>query len=309
MNGVSANPLTAAPEQVLRRLEWTAVRRLAGELHGDYRSLLRGQGVDLADLREYQAHDDVRHIDWNVTARLQVPHVRDYYEDREITAWLLIDLSGSMDFGSQERSKRSVAIEVATLIASMLMRHGNRVGAMLYRNGVEQVLPARMGRMHLLALIRACQKCLAAPAKATDLDSFLRRASLTIRRRSAVFVLSDFVAPSGWDRSLGQLTQRHDVTAIVLRDPLEEHMPDLGFMTLRDAETGETMWVDTGDAGFRRRFKALATQQREALQEGLSRAAVDTLEVGTGDDPVDGLIQFAQMRKARSRSAAGGITG
>jgi uncharacterized protein (DUF58 family) len=303
------NLLEAAPETVLRRIEWTVLRRLAGELHGDYRSLLRGLGVDLADLREYQFHDDVRHIDWNVTARLQVPYVRDYFEDREITAWILLDLSGSMDFGSGERTKRMLAIELATLIASMLMRHGNRVGIMLYRNQVEQVLPARHGRIHLLNMIRSAQNCLMQPSKATDLEAFIRRANASIRRRCAVFVISDFVAQSGWESALGSMTQRHDVTALRLSDPLEEAMPDLGYMMMRDAETGESLWVDTHDAGFRRRFRQLALKRRELVETALERAMVDTLEISTEDDPVDALLVFAQLRKARSRSGAGGYAG
>src|SRR5438132_6643035 len=136
------------PEQILRRLEWTVIRRLDGMLHGDYRTLFRGFGLDLADLREYQLHDDVRHIDWNVTARLQTPYVREYYEDREVTAWFLLDLSSSVDFGSQNVRKRAVSTDFVTVLARLLTRHGNRVGAMFYGSSVDAVVPAGAGRRH-----------------------------------------------------------------------------------------------------------------------------------------------------------------
>src|ERR1700757_190798 len=138
------------PEHILRRLEWTVIRRLDGLLHGDYRTLFRGHGLDLADLREYQYHDDVRHIDWNVTARLQTPYVREYNEEREVAAWLLLDLSPSVDFGSRDVRKRNVSADFMALIARLLTRHGNRVGALLYSDSVDNVIPARGGRRHVL---------------------------------------------------------------------------------------------------------------------------------------------------------------
>src|SRR6187397_711619 len=142
----------ASPDAILRRVEWTVMRRLDGLLHGDYRTLFRGFGLDLADLREYQYHDDVRHIDWNVTARLQTPYVREYHEDREVTAWFLLDLSPSIDFGS-ETQKRSLSIEFITVLARLLTRQGNRVGALFYGDKVDTVIPARSGRRHVLSVL------------------------------------------------------------------------------------------------------------------------------------------------------------
>src|SRR6187200_35526 len=144
-------------EALLKRLEWTVLRRLDGILQGDYRTLMRGAGLDLADLREYQHHDDVRHIDWNVTARLQIPHVRVFTEDREMAAWFLLDLSPSVDFGSGEQRKRNVSAEFVAVLARMLTRHGNRVGAMLYGSGVDTVIPTRGGRRHVLHVLHAIQ--------------------------------------------------------------------------------------------------------------------------------------------------------
>src|SRR6266481_7614678 len=168
-----APPRPRSPDAVLRRLEWTVMRRLDGLLHGDYRTLFRGFGVDLADLREYQYHDDVRHIDWNVTARLQTPYVRVYNEDREVTAWFLLDLSPSVDFGAQVK-KRSVAVNFITLLARLLTRHGNRVGALFYGDSVDTVIPARSGRRHVLHIL---QRLLSRPERsrsaATNLSDFL----------------------------------------------------------------------------------------------------------------------------------------
>src|SRR6187402_3405392 len=160
---MNASPSTAepghapTPQALLKRLEWTVLRRLDGLLQGDYRTLMRGSGLDLADLREYQHHDDVRHIDWNVTARLQSPHVRVFTEDREMSAWFLLDLSPSVDFGSGELRKRNVSAEFVAVLARLLTRHGNRVGAMLYGSGVDAVIPTRNGRRHVLHLLHSIQ--------------------------------------------------------------------------------------------------------------------------------------------------------
>src|SRR5258705_473297 len=201
-----APPRPRSPDAVLRRLEWTVMRRLDGLLHGDYRTLFRGFGLDLADLREYQYHDDVRHIDWNVTARLQTPYVREYNEDRDINAWFLLDLSPSVDFGSGEVRKRSVAAEVV---------------------------------------------------------------------------------------------------AVRLYDPLEMELPDIGLFVMQDAETGEQLFIDTHDKGFRKRFAQLARGRELELREAFRDAGVDALELATDDDLADAILRFADLRKRRNQLAAG----
>jgi uncharacterized protein (DUF58 family) len=310
-----ATPPTAPPvpsaEQVLRRLEWTVIRRLDGLLQGDYRTLMRGSGLDLADLREYQLHDDVRHIDWNVTARMQVPHVRVFTEDREMAAWFLLDLSPSVDFGSTDQRKRHVSTEFVAVLARMLTRHGNRVGALLYGSGVDTVLPARGGRMHVLQLLHTMQtRPLAAAQGSTRLHELLQSGAATVRRRSTVFVVSDFISEPGWEKPLGLLAQRHEVVAVRLLDPMELELPDLGLIPIRDAETGEQMLVDTHDAGFRRRFARIAAQREADLRQSFLRAGVDTLELSTSDDLVQAVMRFADLRKRRSRlSGAGALPG
>jgi uncharacterized protein (DUF58 family) len=293
-----------SPESLLKRLEWTVLRRLDGLLQGDYRTLFRGHGLDLADLREYQYGDDVRRIDWNVTARLQTPYVREYHEDREITAWFLLDLSASVDFGSRRVKKRAVSESFVALLARLLTRHGNRVGALLYGNEVDGVIPARGGRRHVLHLLHAMQTRKPAPhPSATDLRELLKAAAHMVRRRSLVFILSDFISEPGWEDLLGYLAQRHEVVAIRLYDPLEAELPDLGLLPFRDAETGETLLVDTHDKGFRKRFAAASRKRERRLREAFANAGVDCLELSTGDDLVDAIHRFAQLRKRRSRTA------
>jgi uncharacterized protein (DUF58 family) len=296
------------PERILRRLEWTVIRRLDGLLHGDYRTLFRGGGLDLADLREYQYHDDVRHIDWNVTARLATPYVREYHEDRDLTAWFLLDLSPSLDFGSGTVRKRGVAGDFVTVLARLLSRHGNRVGALFYGDRVDTVIPARSGRRHVLHILHAM---LSRPQRtrsaATDLAVLLQAGFALMRRRSLVFIVSDFISAPGWPALLARIALRHEVVAVRLFDPLEMEMPDLGLVPIQDAETGEQLYVDTHDRGFRDRFARLVEQRDKSLRAAFRQAGVDALELSTQDDLVDATLRFADLRKRRSQLAGGGV--
>jgi uncharacterized protein (DUF58 family) len=296
------------PEALLRRLEWTVIRRLDGLLQGDYRTLFRGFGLDLADLREYQPYDDVRHIDWNVTARTQVPHVRVYNEDREVTAWFLLDLSPSVDFGSGEVTKRQVLTEFTAVVARLLTRQGNKVGAVLFNGAGDFVVPPRAGRRHVLHLIEQVftrPRLLRSPE--TDLGAFLGRALAMIRRRSIVFVVSDFISKPGWPRALSLLERRHEGIAVRLLDPLDAALPDFGLLTFEDAETGEQLFVDTADKGFRRRFVDTAARAEAAALQAFADAGMDVLELSTGDDLVDAILRFADLRRTQSRLAGGGM--
>jgi uncharacterized protein (DUF58 family) len=301
----SPAPRTSGAENILRRLEWTVIRRLDGLLHGDYRTLFRGFGLDLADLREYQYQDDVRYIDWNVTARLQTPYVRVYNEDREVTAWFLLDLSPSVDFGSNVK-KRSVSTEFITLLMRLLTRHGNRVGALFYDDKVDTVIPARSGRRHVLDILH---RVLSRPERSrsaeTDLRDCFQTASRVMQRRSLVFIVSDFISAPGWAKPLAHLALRHEIVAVRLYDPLEMELPDLGLLVMQDAETGEQLFVDTHDRAFRRRFAAAAERRETEVRAAFSQAGVDTLELSTDDDLVDAILRFADLRKRRSQLAAG----
>lgn len=299
---------SVAPDQLLRQLEFTVIRKLDGLLQGDYRTLWRGAGVDLADLREYQAHDDVRHIDWNVTARLQTPYVRQFLEDRDLNAWFLLDLSSSVDFGSADVTKLAVSTGFVATLARVITRHGNRVGALLYGSQVHGMLPARASRLHVLELLqrmRAPQpKPKAGSHAGTALAELLHAAESTIKRRALVFVVSDFISQPGWLPALSRLARRHDVVAVRLWDPLEMALPDVGLVTLEDAETGEQLFVDASDPNFRERYAALAEEQEATLLQSLAESGADVLELATDDELLDTLMRFTDLRKQRARLKA-----
>ncbi|MCL4368695.1 MAG: DUF58 domain-containing protein [Actinobacteria bacterium] len=291
------------PESVLRRLDWTVIRRLDGLLQGDYRTLFRGFGLDLADLREYQFGDDVRRIDWNVTARVQTPYVREFMEDREVTAWFLLDLSPSVDFGTMQTVKRALLVDFVAMLARLLTRHGNRVGAILYTSGVDRVVPAQGGKPQVLRLIDDLlserQLRLTGP---TDLGPLLETAIRTVRRRSLVFIISDFISTPGWDKPLRLLARRHEVLAVRLSDPREVELPDVGPLVLEDAETGEQLYVDTHDRRFRERFAESARRRVHDLNVIFGRAGVDVLTLSTEGDLVEEIVRFAALRKQQRKS-------
>jgi uncharacterized protein (DUF58 family) len=296
----------STPERILQRLDWKVIRRLDGLLQGDYRTLFYGYGVDFADLREYQPGDDIRYIDWNVTARMSVPYVRQYVEDREISAWFLLDLSPSMDFGTVDTHgvKRTVLIDFVTTLARLLTRHGNRVGAMFASgaNRVERTIPARGGRIQVLRLVNDLLKQPRLPrAPFTNLAPLLDAGLHSIRKRSLIFIISDFISAPGWERSLNLLNRRHEVLAIRLWDPGEVELPDVGPIVMEDAETGEQLYVDTHDRTFRARFEAAARRREAALNEAFKRAGVEALSLSTDEDLVRAIVRFATLRQQRRK--------
>ncbi|MBE0669087.1 MAG: DUF58 domain-containing protein [Anaerolineales bacterium] len=290
------------PERILHRLDWQVIRRLDGLLQGDYRSLFRGFGVDFADLREYQPEDDIRYIDWNVSARMNTPYVREYMEDREVIAWFLLDLSPSVDFGALQNQKRNVLIDFVATLARLLTRHGNRVGAMMFGSAIQRTVPARSGRLQVLRIINDLlnQPRLSASSM-TDLDAMLKGGLHAIKRRSLVFVVSDFISTPGWERALNLLSQHHEVIAIRLWDPREMDLPDIGPIVMEDAETGEQLYVDTHDKKFRKRFREAAQQREIALNDSFKRAGVDVLPLSTEEDMIHAIVRFVMMRRQRKR--------
>jgi uncharacterized protein (DUF58 family) len=294
-----------SPERILQRIDWTVVRRLDGLLLGNYRTLFHGFGLDLAELREYQLTDDVRYIDWNVTARLQTPYVRQYTEDREVTAWFLLDISPSVDFGTVDTLKRDLLIDLTALLARLLTRHGNRVGAIFYSGKVERIIPPMGGRLQVLRIIN---DLLSQPqlkrAQPTELTGLFEAALAAIRRRSLLFVISDFISLPGWDRPLGLLAQKNEIVAARLYDPRETELPDVGSVILEDAETGEQLYVDTHDRGFRRRFNEIARRHEYELNAVFRRYAIDSIMLSTEDDLVPEIVRFARSRKQRKLTPA-----
>jgi uncharacterized protein (DUF58 family) len=289
-----------APERLLQRLDWQVIRRLDGLLQGDYRGLFYGHGIDFADLREYQPEDDIRHIDWNVTARMDTPYVRQYIEDREITGWFLLDLTPSMDFGAAGSHKRAVLIDFVATLARLLTRGGNRVGAIILGESVAGLIPPRGGRVQVLRLVDDLLGRPALPrAPFTDLAPLLEAGLHQIKRRSLVFVVSDFIGAPGWERPLALLNRRHDVLTVRLWDPRETELPDVGPIIMEDAETGEQLWVDTRDRKFRARFAEAARRREAALATAFRRAGADALALSTEEDLVRAIVRFAARRRRR----------
>jgi uncharacterized protein (DUF58 family) len=295
--------VSTASDRLLRRLEWQVIRRLDGRLQGAYRTVFRGAGIDFTDLREYMPEDDVRHIDWNVTARLDEPYVRQYTEDRELTAWLVLDQSASMRFGAGQHGKDSVLAELAICLGRLFAHGGNRVGAILYDNRYQRVIPPRTGRNHILYLTHEItQPAVASPGtdgRTTDLAAMLHLAAATARRRSLVFVISDFIGEVDWEPALTRLSQRHEVVTMRVVDPAELELPDLGLILVEDAETGEQLLADTGDPLFQQRFRAEVQARELAVASSMRRAAVTSHRVGTDQDLAEALVDMVRQSKRR----------
>ena len=288
------------PEQMLRRLYWQVIRRLDGRLQGDYRTILRGDGTDFLDLRAYEWGDDVRHIDWNATARMDELLVRDFVEDRELTAWLLLDRSRSMAFGAAGRTKERVECELAATFAQLLVRSGNRVGAIISDGEEQWTLPPRQGRNQVLALLGNLLRPVNG-GNVTDLAKLLRTAAQLVRRRSLVVLISDFISEPGWERPLLRLTQRNEVVAVRIVDPRESELPDAGLLFVQDAETGEQLLIDSSDPELRRRLRAAAEDQDETIRHAVARARVDLHVVSTEDDLLTAFVKMAGSRRRGRR--------
>jgi uncharacterized protein (DUF58 family) len=295
------------PERILRRLEFRVVRRLDGFLFGDYRGVFYGPSLDLAEVRAYQPGDEVRRIDWNVTARMNRLFVRQYREEKELTAWLLVDLSPSMEFGTVRQFKRQLAIEFAGVAAYIVTRHGDKVGAIAFpaADGGAYV-PPRAGRLQALRVVHTLT---ALPSLSgggrTDLGMLLRQMGRLMRRRSLVFLVSDFHAPEGWEVPLAELARRHEVIAVRVEDPRERDLPDVGGTYLQDPETGQQLWIDTSDRRVRETYRELVAARDGRLQDTMRRTGVDLLTLSTGASLVDPLLKFITYRRRRRWSSPG----
>ncbi|HET6947512.1 MAG TPA: DUF58 domain-containing protein [bacterium] len=292
------------PERILRRLEFKVIRRLDGYFFGDYTGVFYGPSLDLAEVREYQPGDEVRRIDWNVTARMNRLFVRQYLEERELTAWLLVDLSPSMRFGTRRQLKRDTAIEFAGVAGYIVTRHGDKVGLLGFP-GRDTFVPPRGGRTHALRIIHTLERAPGNEARsgpgALDLAGSLRHMARMLRRRSLVFLVSDFLGAQGWEHPFRELARRHDVIAVWVQDPAERELPDVGGLFVRDPETGEQLWVDTSDPALRRAYRDLVAQQRARVEGAFRLARTDVLELSTAEPLVEPLVRFIQYRRRKGR--------
>ena len=303
----------AAQERLLLRLEWRVVRRLDGRLAGGYRTAHRGTGTDLAGLREYVEGDDARHIDWNVTARLNEPQLRLFNEDRELTVWLVLDRSASMTVGAPGRGKHDVVSELALVLARLFGRGGNRVGALLYDvpGGQVRTVPPGTGRRHALRIgVELARTELARTELArkggngrrggtTDLAAMLDAVAKLARRRALIVVISDFIGDGDWERSLLRLVPRHEVVALRVIDTADDELPNAGLVVVEDAETGEQLVIDSGDPLLRARVRAGAEERDARLAAGMRRAAVPLHRIDTSADLATALIEVVASTRRR----------
>jgi uncharacterized protein (DUF58 family) len=302
--------MQTTPERLLLRLEWRVIRRLDGRLAGGYRTAHRGTGTDLAGLRDYVEGDDARHIDWNVTARLNEPQLRLFTEDRELTAWLVLDRSASMTVGAPGRGKDDVLGELAVVLARLLGRGGNRVGALLYDTGAVRTVPPGSGRRHALRIGAELARSAGAARPGehggtTDLAAMLDAVAKLARRRALVVAISDFIGDGDWERSLLRLVPRHEVVALRVVDAADDELPDVGLVVVEDAETGEQLIIDSSDPLLRARLRAGVEGRDTHLADGMRRAGVPLHRIGTDADLATALIEVVastQQRNQRRRA-------
>ncbi|GIH91845.1 DUF58 domain-containing protein [Planobispora siamensis] len=301
--------MATAPERLLLRLEWKVVRRLDGRLQGDHRTAHRGSGIDFTGVRPYSEGDDARHIDWNVTARLDEPHLRVFTEDRELTVWLVLDRSASMAAGRPGRGKHDVLAELALVLARLFGRGGNRVGALLFDTGMLRVVPPGTGRRHALRigaeLERTAERATGRTAGArggatTDLAEMLDAAGRLARRRALVVVLSDFIGEGDWERALQRLVRRHEVVALRIVDIADDVLPEAGLIVVEDAETGEQLVVDSADPLLRVRFREAVDARDARLTTGMRRAGVPVHRIDTDRDLAEALVEVVTRTRDRS---------
>ena len=294
------------PEEVLRQLELAVTRRLDGLLQGDYQGLLPGPGSEPGESRPYQAGDDVRRIDWNLTARTTVPHVRDEVADRELETWVVVDCSASLDFGTADCEKRDLAVAAVAAIGFLTSRIGNRLGAVVVTPEGMQRIPARGGRQALFALLhRLVTRPRATEGRGvTDLAAGIRQIVQPPRRRGLVVVVSDFLATPGWDQPLRALTLRHQVLAVEVVDPRELKLPNVGLLSLVDPETGRRLDVPTGKAKLRQRYADAAAAERAEIAAAIRRAGAQHLVLRTDRDWMRDIVGFV----ASARHRRGGLS-
>ena len=297
----TTHALRGVPPEILKQVKLIELRTrgLVNSLFtGEYRSVFKGQGMEFAEVREYQPGDEVRTIDWNVTARMQRPYVKRYIEERELTVMLAVDASGSERFGTRRRFKSELASELAAVLAMSAIRNNDRVGAIIFTDRVEHVVPPRKGRRHALRLIR--DLLVFAPAgRGTDIAGATDYMIKMLAHKAIIFLVSDFQAENV-ERPLKLLAQRHDVVAVTVEDPSELQLPDLGVVRMVDPETGQTLDVDTGSAAVRARYDQAIAEDAERRHRLLRRLAIDEIPIRTDSGIVEPLLRFFRGRETRN---------
>ena len=290
------------PREILkqvRRVE-IATRGLVNEVFsGEYHSVFKGRGMNFAEVRAYQYGDDIRSIDWNVTARAGTPFVKVFDEERELTVMLVVDVSASGEFGSQSRMKGEVAVEICAVLAFSAITNNDKVGLIIFSDRIEKFVPPRKGRRHVLRVLRELLY-FRPEGRGTDVAGALEYLARVVRRRAVVFVVSDFIA-TGYQKALAVAGRRHDTIVIRMGDPRERELPDVGYIELEDAETGEQLTVNLSDAAFREAFERDVTETRTALEREFRKTGVDVVEISTDRPYADRLMRFFRQRAKRFR--------
>jgi len=288
------------PKEILRKVRRIEIRttRLVNDLFGgEYESVFKGQGIEFADVREYVPGDDIRTIDWNVTARSQHPFVKKFVEERELTVLFLVDMSGSQYFGTGEKLKSEVAAEIAALLAFAAVKNKDKTGMVITTDEVEKYIPVKKGRMHVLRVVREILYY-KPKRKSTRLQAGLEYLHRMLTRTAVIFVISDFM-DSGYEKALKILSRRHDVIAIHLKDRRESELPSVGLMEVEDCETGQTMMVDSSDPGLQKHFKKKAEEREEKLDRLFKTIGVDKIEIAAETSYVEPLMKFFKIREKR----------
>jgi uncharacterized protein (DUF58 family) len=299
---VATHPTAAVPADVLRQVKLLELRTrgLVNSLFtGEYRSVFKGQGMEFAEVREYQAGDEVRSIDWNVTARMQRPYVKRYIEERELTVMLAVDVSGSERFGTRRRFKSEMASELAAVLAMSAIRNNDRVGGLMFTERIEHVVPPRKGRRHALRLIRDIL-AFAPTGRGTDIGGATEYLNKMLAHKAIIFLVSDFLG-SNIERPIKLLAQRHDVVAVTLEDPSERALPDIGLVRFVDPETGQVIDVDTSNPKVRAQFDSHVNAEADRRRHLLRRLAIDEIAVTTNQGIMDPLLRFFRTRERRIR--------
>jgi uncharacterized protein (DUF58 family) len=290
------------PKEIIKKIQQIQIRtsRVVNDLFaGEYVSVFKGRGIEFEEVREYQPGDEIRSIDWNVTARMGRPYIKKFVEERELTVILLVDVSGSEEFGSARSFKREIASELAAVLAFSAIRNKDRVGLIAFTDEIEKFVPPKKGRRHVLRLIREVLY-FQPRRRGTNVAAAIEYLSKVTTRRAVVFLISDF-ADSGFDRALKVASRRHDIIAVTIRDPRESEFPALGFVELEDAETGERMLVDSRSGSFREAFSSLARKGEGARKTLFRSAGVDEIAVATDRPYFQDLLKFFRMRERRMR--------
>ena len=291
--------LTEELAEKIKRIEITARHLVTDSLAGEYHSVFKGMGMEFDEMRPYSPGDDVRRIDWNVTARMNTPYIRKYQEERELTVFLAVDASGSSDFGTTGQFKRELAAELAAVLSFAATTNNDKVGLLIFTDKPELIVPPRKGKRHVLRMVRDLL-VFTPEGRGTSIESALDTINRVVKRRSIIFLISDFlVEPESLRRPLAATNRRHDIIALDLHDPMEHQIPDVGLMALEDAETGELEWVDTSNKAWREAFEARTLDLEQQKRRLLSSLAIDHIQISTDKDYVVELNEFFARRSRR----------